>query len=231
MAALIRVALVDDHPVVLSGLEMGLRTLEDIAVVARATTLAEARVIAAREDVDVLLLDLRLPDGNGLELLPEITQRGRPATLILSSFELRQYVAAALRFGADGFVSKTAPLAEVADAIRVVAAGGAAYTSEQLRHGRSAFVALRPREREIVKLLVAGMSNDEIGGALGISPKTVEAHLSRLYQRAGVMTRLELAVLADREGWLDIEPTASAKLVPSRSRSDGHPVTETRDPG
>ena len=204
MAGLIRVALVDDHPVVLGGLEMGLRTIDDITVVATARTLGEARTVARRDDVDVMLLDLRLPDGNGLELLPEIAQRGRPATVVLSSFELRQYVAAALRFGADGFVSKTAPLEEVTRVIRLVASGGSAFTSEQLRHARAGYVSLSGREREIVRLVMDGRSNDEIAATLGISHKTVEAYLSRLYVRAGVMTRLELAIRAEREGWLDV---------------------------
>jgi DNA-binding NarL/FixJ family response regulator len=211
VAGLIRVALVDDHPVVLGGLEMGLGTVHDIEVVATARTLGEARAVAAREDVDVMLLDLRLPDGNGLQLLPEIAQRGRPATVVLSSFELRQYVAAALRFGADGFVSKTAPLEEVTDVIRRVAAGGAAFTAEQLRHARAAYISLSAREQAIVRLVMSGKSNDEIATALGISPKTVEFHLSRLYQRAGVETRLELAMRADREGWLEVEASSSGR--------------------
>jgi len=208
---MIRVAIVDDHPVVLGGLEMGLRTVEDISVVATARTLEEARVVARRDDVDVILLDLRLPDGNGLELLPQIASRGRPAAVVLSSFELRQYVAAALRFGADGFISKTAPLEEVAAAIRVVADGGTAFTAEQLRNAWTGYVSLTGRERDIVRLLMDGRSNDEIAAALAISHKTVEAHLSRLYQRAGVMTRLELAMLADREGWLDVASKGAAQ--------------------
>jgi DNA-binding NarL/FixJ family response regulator len=212
MAGVIRVALVDDHPVVLGGLEAGLRTVDGIAVVATARTLAEARIVARRDDVDVMLLDLRLPDGNGLELLPEIAQRGRPAAVVLSSFELRQYVAAALRFGADGFVSKTAPLDDVANIIREVAAGGSAFTSEQLRQARAGYMSLSGRERDIVRLLMDGHSNDEIAARLSISHKTVEARLSRLYQRAGVMTRLELAMRADREGWLEVAPRGSGTL-------------------
>jgi len=203
---MIRVAIVDDHPVVLGGLEAGLRTVADIDVVATAGTLAGARSMAARVDVDVLLLDLRLPDGNGLELLPEIAARGRPATLVLSSFELRQYVAAAVRFGANGFISKTAPLEEVAEAVRTVASGGSAFSAAQLSETRTGPVVLQPRDREILEQLMGGSSNDEIAAALGISRKTVEAHLSRLYDRAGVMSRLELAMLADRERWLEVDP-------------------------
>lgn len=206
MASLIRVGLVDDHPVVLQGLDTALATVEDIEVVARGSTFAEARTILAGDDVDVLLLDVRLPDGNGLELLTQASQRGRPAVLVLSSFKSRQYIAAALRFGASGFLLKTTPLPELIHAIRSVAAGGTAFTNEQIRNGQAGFVKLTDRERDIVRLVLAGRSNDEIAGELTTSRKTVEYHLSRLYERFGIMTRVELALRADHEGWLDIAP-------------------------
>lgn len=211
MAGVIRVALVDDHPVVLQGLDTALGTVEEIEIVARGGTLAEARAIALRDDVDVLLLDVRLPDGNGLELLSEVSRRGHPAVLILSSFRSRQYVAAALRFGANGFLLKTVPLRELIAAIQSVAHGGTAFTNEQIRDGQIGFVALTPREREIVELVVGGRSNDEIALALKTSRKTVEYHLSRLYERFGLMTRVELALRADHEGWLDIAAPGSRR--------------------
>jgi two-component system nitrate/nitrite response regulator NarL len=204
MAAVIRVALIDDHPVVLQGLDTALETVEDIRVVVHGQTLAEGRIIAARDDVDVLLLDVRLPDGNGLELLGDIAKRRRIAVLILSSFRSRQYVAAALRFGANGFLLKTTPLDELIAAIRTVANGGSAFTSDQIRDGQADFVTLTTREREIVQLVIDGKSNDEIAMILDTSRKTVEFHLSRLYERFGLMTRVELALRADHEGWLDI---------------------------
>lgn len=201
---MIRVALVDDHPVVMQGLDTALGTVEDIEVVVHGQTLAEARTIASRDDIDVLLLDIRLPDGNGLELLDEISRRRRPAVLILSSFRSRQYVAAALRFGANGFLLKTTPLDELISAIRTVATGGTAFTNDQIRDGQAGFVNLTAREREIVRLVIDGRSNDEIAVILHTSRKTVEFHLSRLYERFGLMTRVELALRADHEGWLDI---------------------------
>ena len=207
MASLIRVGLVDDHPVVLQGLDTALATVEDIEIVVRGNTFAEARTIVARDDVDVLLLDVRLPDGNGLELLSEASLRGRPAILILSSFRSRQYIAAALRFGASGFLLKTTPLPELIRAIRSVAAGGTAFTNEQIRNGQAGFVKLTDREQDIVRLVLAGRSNDEIAGELHTSRKTVEYHLSRLYERFGIMTRVELALRADHEGWLDFTAT------------------------
>jgi DNA-binding NarL/FixJ family response regulator len=201
----IRIALIDDHPVVLGGLDAALGTISDVAVVAHGMNLAEGRAISQRADVDVILLDVRLPDGNGLELVSEIAQRGRPAVIMLSSFKTKQYVAAALRFGAQGFLLKTVALDELINAIRVVAAGGSAFTAEQLRDGRSGFVNLSLRERQILRLILKGRSNEEIGAELRVSHKTVEAHLSKLYERLGIMSRVELALQAEHEGWLDID--------------------------
>lgn len=206
---MIALGLVDDHPVVLHGLVAALSTVDDFEVVARGSTLADARSIVARDDVDVLLLDIRLPDGNGLEVLGEAARRGRPAVLILSSFRSRQYVAAALRFGAGGFLVKTTPLPELISAIRSVAQGRTAFTNEQIRDGQAGFVSLTEREQQIVRAVLAGRSNDEIALALGTSRKTVEYHLSRLYERFGILTRVELALRADHEGWLDITTKGS----------------------
>lgn len=203
---MIRVALVDDHPIVLHGLTAALATVDDVEIVANGATLAEARDIAARDDVDVLLLDVRLPDGNGLELLEPISRRGRPAVLILSTFRSRQYIAAALRFGANGFLLKTTPLGELIAAIRAVASGGAAFTTEQIRDGQAGYVNLTTRERDIIRYVLAGKSNDEIAVLLKTARKTVEYHLSRMYERFGVPTRIELALRADHEGWLEIDP-------------------------
>jgi DNA-binding NarL/FixJ family response regulator len=108
--------------------------------------------------------------------------------------------AAALRLGASGFVLKTAPIAELVEAIRRAAAGGLAFGVRP--------IGLAPiftaREREVVALVVEGRSNDEIGVALGITSKTVEAHLRRLFDRLGLQSRTELATRALREGWLEI---------------------------
>lgn len=109
----IRVALVDDHPVVLEGLRAALSTVDGIEVVATGESVADARRLIVRRDIDILLLDVRFPDGNGLALLSEHPRNGGPAVLILSSFRSRQYVATALRFGAKGFLLKTTPLPEL----------------------------------------------------------------------------------------------------------------------
>jgi DNA-binding NarL/FixJ family response regulator len=208
----IRIALIDDHPVVLGGLDAALGSIDDLKVVAHAQSIAEGRAVLARDDVDVALLDIRLPDGNGLQLLSEPTQGRRPAVIILSSFLTTQYVAAAVRFGAQGFLLKTAPLPDLIEAIRRVAAGGSAFTADQLREGNTGFVSLTVREREVLRLVIRGRSNEEIGVEIRASRKTVEAHLSRLYDRYGIRGgRIELAIRAEREGWLDVGAPAIAK--------------------
>lgn len=199
----IRVLLVDDHPAVIGGLQRLIESTPDLRVVATAGTVAEATDHLQRDDIDVALIDIRLPDGLGTALVRQATARGRPATLVLSSFDQRQYVASALRSGAAGFLLKTATLEEVAASIRTVNGGGLAYTMEQLRASQAPLPRLDERERRIIREVQAGRSNDEIAAAMHISRKTIEAVLSRLFDRLGVMSRAELAIRAEREGWLE----------------------------
>jgi len=203
----IRIALIDDQPVVLGGLDAALGSTDDLVVVAHGQSIREARAILARDDVDVALLDIRLPDGNGLQLLVELDPGRRPPVIVLSSFNASQYVAVAVRFGARGFLLKTARLTELIDAIRRVAAGGSAFSAGQLREGATSLVSLTARERDVLRLVQQGRSNDEIGAELKISRKTVEGHLSHLYERYGIQGgRIELAIRAEAEGWLEVEP-------------------------
>jgi DNA-binding NarL/FixJ family response regulator len=202
----IRLAIVDDHPMVTGGLDAALGTIGDIEVVAHGASIEQARDLLARDDIDVVLLDVRLDDGNGIQALAERGPRIRPGVLVISSFKTSQYVAASARFGAAGFLLKTVPLPRLVEAIRTVAAGGSVFTQEQLQKG---FVTLTPRERQIVRLAMDGLSNKEIGARLGTSPKTVESHLGAIYDRFGITGgRIELSFRAAEEGWLDIEPPA-----------------------
>jgi DNA-binding NarL/FixJ family response regulator len=202
--ALIRVGVVDDHPVVGEGTAAVLRAEADIEVAGVAASLEAARSagLVDRAAVDVLLLDIRLGPDSGLGLLTG--DPGLPAVIVLTAYDYPQYAEAALHLGAAGFVLKTAPLPELLDAIRRVAAGGLAFT---VRPG-SATVRLTPREHDVVRLVAEGRSNDEIGVALGIGAKTVETHLARVFERVGVTSRTELAIRAMREGWLDVPPRA-----------------------
>ena len=200
----IRLAIVDDHPVLREGTAALLAAQPGLVVAWLAGTLAEAETLMATEPVDVLLLDIRLGTDSGLRLLSETPAEPRPAIVVLTSYDYPQYAEAALRLGASGFVLKTAPISELLDAIRRAAAGGMAFG---IRPGGGAGIArLSGRELDVVRLVVDGRSNDEIAGRLGIGAKTVESHLRRLFERLDVASRTELATRALREGWLDVPP-------------------------
>ena len=194
---MIRVAVVDDHPLVREGTAALIDRQDDMEIAGVAASLEELRPILSSTTVDVLLLDLRLGEESGFDLLRS-EQKPMPAVVVVTSYDYPQYADAALRLGAAGFVVKTAPTAELLDAIRRAATGGLAFG---VRPG--AGVSLSARERDVVRQVVDGASNDEIGGRLGISSRTVESHLRRLFERVGVASRTELAARALREGWLE----------------------------
>jgi DNA-binding NarL/FixJ family response regulator len=204
----IRVVIVDDHPVVRDGTAALLATQPGIAIAGTAGSLDEARALLAAVDADVVLLDIRLGTQSGLNLLADdggdvAPARPRPAIIVLTAYDYPQYAEAALRLGAAGFVLKTAPMAELLDAIRRAAGGGMAFG---VRPRASDRARLSRRELEVVALVVEGRSNDEIGATLGIGAKTVETHLARLFERFSIASRTELATRALREGWLDLPP-------------------------
>jgi DNA-binding NarL/FixJ family response regulator len=211
----IRIAVVDDHPVVREGTAAFLAGRPELEVVGTAASVAEAVELIGSVAVDVVLLDIRLGSDSGLRLLSDSSAaapaaasagagRPRPAIVVLTSYDYPQYAEAALRLGASGFVLKTAPIAELLDAIRRAAAGGLAFA---VRPGRAGPIArLSERELDVVRLVVEGLSNDEIAGRLGIGAKTVESHLRRLFERLDLASRTELATRALREGWLEVPP-------------------------
>ncbi len=201
----IRVAIIDDHPVVRDGTAALLAIEPDLVVVGVAASIGEASALLDRTEVDVLLLDIRLGQGSGFDLLASsIEESDRPAIVVVTAYDYPQYAEAALRLGASGLVLKTAPMSELIDAIRRAAAGGLAF---ERRPGGSV-ARLTPRELDVVRLVAEGGSNDEIAHALGIGSKTVETHLGRLFERYDIASRTELATRALREGWLDAPPLA-----------------------
>jgi DNA-binding NarL/FixJ family response regulator len=199
----IRVAIVDDHPVMRDGTAALLARESDLVVVGVAGSVDDASALLDGSVADVVLLDIRLGSASGLTLLagaqPAKPSGDRPAIVVMTAYDYPQYVEAAIRLGASGFVLKTAPIAELVDAIRRAAAGGLAFGVQP-----SGAAHLSPRELEVTRLVVDGRSNDEIGAALGIGAKTVETYLSRLFVRFDLASRTELATRAIREGWLDL---------------------------
>lgn len=201
-----RVLIVEDHPIMVDGLRTALVGRPEFVIAGEARTLEDARGLARGAVCDVVLLDLRLPDGSGIELLREAHgQPDGPAFLILSSFMSPEYVSTAVALGASGFLLKTSPAGEILAALETIAEGGLALTPEQLRVSRNAsWAALTVREHQILECITRGRSNDEIALDLGLSKKTVEGYITRLLARFGVMTRTELAVHAERSLLLDL---------------------------
>lgn len=205
-----RVAIVDDHPALREGTATLLDREPDIDVVALVGTLAEIRALLdGPEPPDVVVQDIRLGEESGLRMLAGEGGAGEPGgtgaqsvgrVILWTAYDYPQYAAYARRAGAAGFVVKTAPVAELIGAIRAVAAGGTHFGT----HADSGVTPVTPRELEVLRLVVDGMSNDQVGAELGITTRTVEAHLTRLYERSGTQSRTELATRAVREGWLDL---------------------------
>jgi DNA-binding NarL/FixJ family response regulator len=205
-APTIRIVVVDDHPVFREGTAALLAREPDLAVVGVAADLAEARALLIEDPPpDVVLLDVRLGDENGLAILEELA--ARTAVVVLTAYDYPQYLHAAVRLGAAGFVGKSAPTEELLRAVRQAAAGGLAFDRRRLG-GEP--VDLTGREVQIVRLLADGSSNDEIGLALGITTKSVESALGRIFTRTSTRSRTELAVRAVGEGWLDVPIRGSA---------------------
>jgi DNA-binding NarL/FixJ family response regulator len=200
-----RLLIVEDSQLVASGLRSTLEEDPANEIVAAVASVAHAEAAILAGGVDVVVVDVRLTDGTAFDLFRRLgTVEPRPAFLIVSSFDLAQYVEAALRSGASGYLLKTAPTAEILSAVRSVAAGGWAFDPHVVRKANTARqLGLSRRDREIIEGVLTGRSNDEIGMDIGISRKTVEAHVSKLFARFGVSTRVELARRAEREQWLE----------------------------
>jgi DNA-binding NarL/FixJ family response regulator len=204
----IRLVIVDDHPAIPDAIRAALVGRPDIDLVAAATTVVDGRDLVERERPDVVICDLWL-DGQpaGLDLLAALTATaGGPPVLVLSGFDQPSFLRAAFEGGAAGYVSKSRPVEEIVEAVEAVARGETRFPAVTLRALRDA--PRRPSSRELgaIRLLARGASNDEIAVGLGISIKTVESHLRRLFSRYGVLSRTELALLAVREGWVGVDP-------------------------
>jgi DNA-binding NarL/FixJ family response regulator len=206
----IRVLVVDDHPVVRQGLRTFLASREGIDVVGEASDGEGAVAEAARLRPDVVLLDLAMPGSGGLEAIARLRAGGAgPAILVLTSFAGRDQVVPAVQAGASGYLLKDVEPAELEAAIRTLHAGGAlldpkvvpAVMGEMARRPAvTGLDALTPREREVLALLGAGLSNRQIAERLVVSEKTVKTHVSAVLSKLALPDRTQAALYAVRHG-------------------------------
>jgi DNA-binding NarL/FixJ family response regulator len=211
----IRVVLADDQALVRSGFRVLLETTDDIEVVGEATNGVEAVDLSAAKRPDVVLMDIRMPVMDGLEATRRIgaaSGLGGVRVLILTTFEVDGYVFEALRAGAAGFLLKDAETHELLRAIRVVADGDALlapsvtrtlieeYVARPAPTGEHRLAVLTDREREVMALVAAGLSNEEIAARLFMSPATAKTHVSRAMTKLHARGRAQLVVLAYETG-------------------------------
>ena len=212
----IRVLVADDQSMVRAGFRMLLADQEDIEVVAEASNGLEAVAQAARFEPAVVLMDIRMPELDGLEASRRILQHDdRARVLILTTFDLDEYIYEALRIGASGFVLKDDPPEQLIGAVRTVAAGDALLSPAVTRRVIERFTTkarpepprdleeLTAREREIFLLMAQGLSNAEIAERLVISDTTVKTHVTHILQKLRLRDRVQAVVLAYRIGLLD----------------------------
>jgi DNA-binding NarL/FixJ family response regulator len=215
----IRVLLADDQALVRGGFRSILEGQDDIEVVGEAADGAEAFEAALRAAPDVVLMDVRMPRVDGIEATRrlEADPRVRARVLMLTTFDLDEYVYEALRAGASGFLLKSAPPRELAGAIRTVAAGDALLAPEIVRRmiedyvrrprpgaaAPAALADLTAREREVLELVARGRSNGEIARELYLSEPTVKTHVSRILAKLGLRDRVQAVVLAYESGLIE----------------------------
>jgi DNA-binding NarL/FixJ family response regulator len=217
----IRVLIADDQSMVRAGFRMLLSGEEDIDVVAEARDGLEAVGKAARFEPTVVLMDIRMPELDGLEATRRIIAADPSARiLILTTFGLDEYVYEALRAGASGFVLKDDPPEQLIAAVRTVAAGEALLSPAITKRVIRQFTRLRPptprdemneltaRERDILRLIAGGLSNAEIGQKLYISETTVKTHVTHILQKLGLRDRVQAVVLAYQTGLVEADTPA-----------------------
>jgi DNA-binding NarL/FixJ family response regulator len=207
-----RVLIVDDQPLMRAGFKSVLEASGQVDVVGEAATGAVAIEQARRLDPDVVLMDVRMPDMDGIEATRRMPKQ---KVLILTTFGLDEYIIEALRAGASGFLLKDAPVEELLSAVRAVAAGDAqlspAVTKRLLDqvarrlpaavdHDDALLEELTARERDVLRLLAVGMSNAEIGEALVVSEATVKTHVSSVLGKLGLRDRVQAVIYAYENG-------------------------------
>ncbi len=214
---MIRVLLADDQGLVRAGFRVLLESAEDVEVEGEAANGAQAVALARETRADVVLMDIRMPEMDGLEATRRIAADDDLAgvkVLVLTTFEADEYVFEALRAGASGFLLKDTEPAELLQAVRIVARGDALIAPSVTRRLIAELTAraprdrpapgqldeLTPREREVMSLVARGLTNQEIAEQLVISPATAKTHVSRTMMKLGVRDRAQVVVLAYETG-------------------------------
>jgi DNA-binding NarL/FixJ family response regulator len=196
----VRVGIVDDHPSIVAAVAAAIAAAGDLTLSGSGRTLADAVDLAA--GVDVLVCDVQLDGGaEGLRLL-DVARGGSTKVLLLSGFGHPSLVRAAIERGAAGYLDKGVEVEVIVEAVRTIAAGGTVFRSADLQAWQTAPRRPSDREIEVIAGVIAGSTNGEVAARLGLSEKTIESHLHRLFDRYGVLSRTELAVLAMNEGWV-----------------------------
>jgi DNA-binding NarL/FixJ family response regulator len=217
----IRVVLAEDQPMVRAGFRSVLYSRGDIEVVGEAANGAEALDQARAEHPDVVVMDIRMPEMDGLEATRRITtdpQLSDTRVLVLTTFELDEYVFGALDAGASGFLLKGGELADLVHAIRVIAGGESLLAPSVTRRLIDTYVSrprrsappkhdgldeLTAREREVLGLVAEGLNNAEIANTLQLSPLTAKTHVSRILMKLGARDRVQLVVIAYQAGLVE----------------------------
>jgi DNA-binding NarL/FixJ family response regulator len=212
----VRVVVADDHEVVRSGFAGLLETQADFDVVGTAADGAEAVRVCRERSPDVVLMDIRMPGMDGIEATRQLSSAaaGGPRVLILTTFDLDEYVYDAIRAGASGFLLKDVTAERLFDAVRVVAAGDALLAPNVTRRliaefatmhrpeapPAAALAALTPRETQVLRLVAEGLSNPEIAARLTVTEETVKTHVSRVLSKLGLRDRTQAVVTAYETG-------------------------------
>ncbi|MBV9422730.1 MAG: response regulator transcription factor [Solirubrobacterales bacterium] len=211
----IRVLICDDQALVRGGFRAILGARPEIEVVGEAENGAEAIALAERRRPDVILMDIRMPVLDGVEATRRLVASGSPVRiLVLTTFDLDEYVHAAIRAGASGFLLKDVTPAELVDAIRIVASGDALLAPSVTRRllerfasslpvgdqSSQALAELTARETEVLRLIAGGLSNAEIAAELVVSEATVKTHISSLLRKLGLRDRVQAVIFAYETG-------------------------------
>lgn len=214
----ISVLVVDDHPLYRRGIRMALSAQPDVVIADEVGTAAEAVDRCRTLEPDVVLLDLNLPDGSGIDAARTIFAEC-PATRViaLTAYADDAYVLALADAGARGYLLKSSTDAEIVGAVREVAAGRSAFTGaatdallKRARGETRDLDDLTEREREVLQHVATGLTNREIGHALGISDRTAQAHLSHIFEKLGVASRTEAVTVGLRRGLIRLAQTDGA---------------------